>query len=401
MGLANYDPKRFHALIIGISEYKYWGDLRCAAEDAKAMAAALRDTYGYSNIRLVLDEQATRRGILEAIDSYSGLGEEDSLLIYYAGHGWMDKNKTGFWVPADAAEDDKFSYIPNSQIVNDYFKKYKVRHLLVVADSCFSGSMLRGKNDARADDWQLPAGFRKPSRWIMTSGDLAPVPDDTGSGHSPFATRLLQYMKYSDQAAFGVQDLYVYVRKNLESGAICQPLDTPEHMPGGEFVFCRVAAAAVPMVTAPPVNVPPADSIKTKPASLGVLSSFMPSFTPPPQPAKIESPAQPRTEVRATPPPVQPEPVAGTLIIRSTVVGVAVIDGTRTLDIGASKACVVADMKPGKHTVRVMAGPETWQRTVYIEAGKTAEVLADIKVTKEVERVIVEPAKKPSRPKVH
>lgn len=401
-GLVNYDPKRFHALVIGISEYKYWMDLRCAADDAKAMAATLRDIYGYGDVKTLLNEQATRKGILEAIDQYNELGEEDSLLIYYAGHGWMDKNKTGFWVPTDATEDDKFSYIPNSQIVNDYFKKYKVRHLLVIADSCFSGSMLRGKGSDRQEDWQLPSGFRKPSRWIMTSGDLAPVPDDTGSGHSPFATRLLQQLKHSDQPAFGVQDLYVYVRKNLESGAICQPLDTPAHMPGGEFAFCRLAAEPLTPPVKAPTAVPPPDPIKTGPPKPGSLSSF----TPPPHPAKVDPPTGAKTAV--TPPPSPPsKPETGTLVIRSPVGGIATIDSVRVIDIKAEKACTVDNLKPGLHTIKVTSGRKTWQSTVNIEIGKIQDVRVDIAASMEVQPVRdvqpihTEPDKKPSRPKVH
>lgn len=37
---------------------------------------------------------------------------------------------------------------------------------------------------------KLPAGFQKSSRYMMTSGDLAPVSDYAGGGHSPFAKQL-------------------------------------------------------------------------------------------------------------------------------------------------------------------------------------------------------------------
>ncbi len=254
-GVTEYDPARFHALVIGIDAYRHWDKLRTAVSDANAVADALERHYGYppSQVRRLLDEEASRRGILSELDRLAALGEADSVLIYYAGHGWMDERRNGYWVPADAPENDKFAYVSNAQIVQECFKKYTVRHLLVVTDSCFSGTLLRGRDERRAEGWRVPAGFRKPSRWVFTSGDLAPVPDDAGTGHSPFATRFLQFLRYSDEPVFGVCDLYTYVRKVLSTDALCQPIDTPAHMPGGEFVFCRLDA---PLMPAAPVPVP-------------------------------------------------------------------------------------------------------------------------------------------------
>ncbi len=241
-GIANYDPARFHALLIGIDQYQHWPGLRTAVNDVNALAEALVTHYGFipGQVRKLLNEHATRENILTELERLAALGPEDSALIYYAGHGWMDERKNGFWVPVDALEDRKFDYVSNAQIVQECFKKYRMKHLLVISDSCFSGTLLRGRDVEREDGWEIPSGFQKPSRWVMTSGDLAPVPDDTGVGHSPFALRMLQFLRYGDEPVFGIYDLFGFVRRTLKSGAMCQPLDTPAHMPGGEFVLARV-----------------------------------------------------------------------------------------------------------------------------------------------------------------
>jgi len=238
--IRGYNPKNFHALIIGINKYKHWPKLRTASNDAKELADVLQKIYRFTDVKILLNEEATREKILEAIDSYLSLGKKDSLLIYYAGHGWMDKNtKSGYWVPYDAREKKKFDYIANSQIVQDYYKKYKVKHLMVIADSCFSGTLLRG-NTEREAAWTATKSFYKPSRWIMTSGGLAPVSDGAGE-HSPFATRLLQYLKRPDKEYFGIQDVYYYIRNNLSNQRpIAQPLICDNHQPGGEFIFRRI-----------------------------------------------------------------------------------------------------------------------------------------------------------------
>jgi len=250
--LPGYDPARVHALVIGIDAYADWPKLKCAANDARAIAGVLRETYGYKDVRLLLDAAASREGILDALDGYTALPPKDSLLIYYAGHGWLDPaSGNGYWVPADARQDDKFSYVSSARIVNDYFKRYRVHHLLVVSDSCFSGSLLRS-TPGKARVNAMAAVFGRPSRWVLTSGDLAPVPDGAGGGHSPFATRLLQYLKHGDESLFGILDLHAYVRKNLSTASIASPLDTPGHRVGGEFVFARLAGRSPAPAVAKP-----------------------------------------------------------------------------------------------------------------------------------------------------
>jgi hypothetical protein len=74
----------------------------------------------------------------------------------------------------------------------------------------------------------------------MTSGDLSPVEDNAGHGHSPFCNRVLQYLKSADPV-FSASQLYTYIEQNTTAQE--EPLfayfPTSAHMPGGEFVFVR------------------------------------------------------------------------------------------------------------------------------------------------------------------
>ena len=338
-GIPNYDVEQCHALVVGINEYKHWPSLRSAAKDAQAVADVLRSNFGYKDVVLLLNEEATRRNILSALDGYTRLTEQDSLLIYYAGHGWMDDYQNGFWVPHEAPKDSKFDYVANSYIVSDYFKKYKVRHLLVVADSCFSGALMRGTGQSRSDQWKLPAGFRKPSRMIMTSGDLAPVPDDAGGGHSPFATRFLQFLQYSDEPAFGILDLHTYVRKNLKTEPLCEPLNTPMHMPGGEYVFCR-------MDTPLPLD--------TSGSSQSMVSGTS----------------------GVTLPPEAPSVQHGTLVVNSPAEGVVSIDGQGAYLITPTQNLRWGRLPIGTHNIAVVAGSQRWETRVQVVAGQTVTVSA-------------------------
>src|SRR5207248_3242583 len=70
------------------------------------------------------------------------LKEDDNLLIYFAGHGEIDPAKEGYWLPVDAQANAPSSWISN-RAVSDILNMMSAKHVLVVADSCYSGSMPR------------------------------------------------------------------------------------------------------------------------------------------------------------------------------------------------------------------------------------------------------------------
>lgn len=85
-------PGNNFALVIGIDDYAApLPKLKTAVNDAKSIAALLSNKYGFQVITL-LDQNATRDKILDAIAHYrKSLAENDSFLIYYAGHGSYDR----------------------------------------------------------------------------------------------------------------------------------------------------------------------------------------------------------------------------------------------------------------------------------------------------------------------
>src|SRR5215467_4785890 len=97
--------------------------------------------YGFK-VQLLTDP--TRYKILSALVEYRNkLHADDSLLVYYAGHGLYDKETLkGYWLPADAEKDVDANWI----IADDITSRIRVlpaRHILVVSDSCFSGMLTR------------------------------------------------------------------------------------------------------------------------------------------------------------------------------------------------------------------------------------------------------------------
>lgn len=97
----------YRALVIGINDYKDPNipDLDSALNDAKAMAGVLKNRYGFK-VEMLIDGKAGGMNIIRALRKISNdAGPDDSILIYYAGDGELDRDyggKYGWWVPVDA-----------------------------------------------------------------------------------------------------------------------------------------------------------------------------------------------------------------------------------------------------------------------------------------------------------
>jgi hypothetical protein len=229
---------RYFALVIGNNKYQYLPDLRTAVNDAKALADLLDQTYSFT-VTLLLD--ATRSDILDALDKMAEtLGEADNLLIYYAGHGLLDEGAgRGYWLATDAKPNRRNNWVSNSTLT-DTLSILEAKHVMVIADSCFSGTLVRAsKAGVRAGDyWKRMA--RKRTRVALVSGGLEPVSDGTGS-HSPFAEALLSALR-SNRAIMDGTQLFDHLRRPVMISAS----QTPQYADvrqaghdGGDFLFVR------------------------------------------------------------------------------------------------------------------------------------------------------------------
>jgi hypothetical protein len=124
----------FKALIIGINDYNdpKIPDLETSVNDTKVMANLLSERYGFE-VKLPLNHKATREVIYRALRSLASTAEtDDSVLIYYAGHGDLDRlTHDGWWIPADAKGGDPVTYL-NNFLVQTYMRSVKARHVLLI-----------------------------------------------------------------------------------------------------------------------------------------------------------------------------------------------------------------------------------------------------------------------------
>ena len=242
---------RYHALVIGNNDYRVLPKLETAANDAKEVARVLRDQYGF-DVTLLVD--ANRYETLAALNALrERLTEDDNLLIYYAGHGELDrKNQRGNWLPIDAEPNSSANWISNITIT-DILNAMTVKQLLVVADSCYSGTLTRSalghleggvsQQDAMKV-MQLMA--RQRSRMVLTSGGVEPVIDSMGGANSVFARSVIELLQ-SNSGVLPGQELFHHLQ--LRVAAVAQRIDVrqvPEYAPikfagheSGDFFFVR------------------------------------------------------------------------------------------------------------------------------------------------------------------
>ena len=240
----------YYALVIGIDQYPPpMKQLKTAVNDARAIGSVLEDKYGFQ-VQYLLDQDATRFKILDALSRYRNtLNENDNLLIYYAGHGYSDHDaEKAYWLPADADSGTS----PNRIIADDLTTGVRVlpsRHVLIVSDSCYSGGLSRDADapeHAGTESAFIARMLKSKSRTLMASGGDEPVSDSGSNGHSVFAYAVLRALERDDQPVFTASDLfYGSIRQQVAGRSSQLPQYTvirnSDH-DEGDFVFMHRAA---------------------------------------------------------------------------------------------------------------------------------------------------------------
>ncbi|MCB9304120.1 MAG: caspase family protein [Lewinellaceae bacterium] len=182
---------------IGINNYQHFRRLNNAVSDVKAILAVLKNKYEVDQSITLFNEEATFSKIIQSLDSLAKVVQrDDKLLIYFSGHGTLSQASIGCWIPFDADAQSTSNYFPNSRL-RDYLNEIQARHILIIADSCFSGSILITRSAFPRPEEILE---RMPSRYAICSGRYSEeVNDGPPGGHSPFAEGILKVLEQNSE----------------------------------------------------------------------------------------------------------------------------------------------------------------------------------------------------------
>lgn len=132
------------AVVVGIAQYRHMQALRYTDDDAYAMNTFLRSPEGgavkKSNIKVLIDEAATQKNILEALTLFAEKADaNDVFMFYFSGHG-LSKGL----LPIDYEGKYSDKTLLHEDLVR-ILKSSKAKSKVVIADACYSGGMLAFK----------------------------------------------------------------------------------------------------------------------------------------------------------------------------------------------------------------------------------------------------------------
>lgn len=235
--------ERRRALVIGNSEYASpITPLPGTAKDAVDVSKALSDR-GFEVVSLA---DASRDSTVRAFNQLiRTAGENDSVVVYYAGHGHIHPSSTsGFWLPADADVENPKTWLSNADI-GKMLANIPAKQILLVSDSCFSGALTRETETTKTQDAPVSANaiLKRRSVAVMSSGSEEPVADSTGDGNSPFAEALLRQLAeiHSSKEPLRAQTVLSDIRTEVSKQSNQTPqygvLMSAGHTTGGDYLF--------------------------------------------------------------------------------------------------------------------------------------------------------------------
>ncbi|PWC44928.1 hypothetical protein TSO221_16645 [Azospirillum sp. TSO22-1] len=185
--------------------------LKTPAGDVAAVGAALNERLGYETRVLA---NPTKEQIIETMRALGReIGEQDQVMLYYAGHGYeVQETGTGYWLPADADADNPKNWVSNNDMAR-FLNRMPAKQILVVSDSCYSGAFTREQKVdpgvARTAPEQL---LGRRSVMAMSSGGDEPVAD--GETNSPFASSMITRVRQLPSDSGGYE-LFTQVRDDV------------------------------------------------------------------------------------------------------------------------------------------------------------------------------------------
>ncbi|HEX7055063.1 MAG TPA: filamentous hemagglutinin N-terminal domain-containing protein [Burkholderiales bacterium] len=238
----SYLPAIERKVAVLIGEADYTGGipkLDSPVKDIEEIGAIYEQRFGYEVRRLPnagKEEivQALNRLILES-------GPNDSVIVFYAGHGQVvERTGRGYWIPAKSSADDPSQWLSNADIAR-FLENIPARQVLLVSDSCYSGTLTREAKLERGDVLSDPAAvLARRSVAVLSSGGEEPVADAGKNGHSVFAWHFMQNLKRVERWANGV-DVYSRLAEGVKRDFPQEPQYGAAlgsgHQPGGDFLF--------------------------------------------------------------------------------------------------------------------------------------------------------------------
>lgn len=228
------------AAVIGINHYQnpQIPALKYARNDAKAFANYLRTNMGLEQQHLfeMYDSQATYRKLRSLLGtkiSRQADSPEDTVFIYFAGHGAPEKdpmNRDGdgiekYILTYDTDPNDLYgTALPMDEIAK-IFNRIQAERVVFIADSCYSGesggrTILAAGRRANLSEGFLERLAQGKGRIILTSSRANETSQESDKlGHGYFTYSLLEGLRgeadVSSDGLIDVDEIYLYLNRRV------------------------------------------------------------------------------------------------------------------------------------------------------------------------------------------
>lgn len=216
----DHDPKvKIWAVIIGAATYTHMPTLRYTDDDAYQIYAFLKSPAGGAladdQIRLLIDEEATKKNIADAMNALLLRADEnDVILFYFSGHGLQ-----GSFLPVDY---DGYNNQLSHQEIKTILEKSQAKHKLVLADACHSGSLLAARTSGTVVLTKYYEAFEKSEGGLalmMSSKEEEYSLEDRGLRSGIFSHFLVKGLKgdanVDNNDIVTIAELFNYVHQNV------------------------------------------------------------------------------------------------------------------------------------------------------------------------------------------
>jgi hypothetical protein len=143
---------RLVVLAIGVNDYALSDlDLRFAVPDARAVGDAMRANGGGLfrdvEVRVVTDQRATRRGVLDALAAAArDVAPADTFILYIAGHGIVAQPGNRFlFLPSDVRDTSTMAALRqqglDDQTLVAALARIRARDAFIMIDTCYAGQI--------------------------------------------------------------------------------------------------------------------------------------------------------------------------------------------------------------------------------------------------------------------
>lgn len=146
-----------HVLSIGINEYEdnpIFGDLSYAEKDAQKFSqefTARQKSLGHpvNTVPVLYSADATKKNILDGLRKLAGdVKPEDSVVVFYSGHGKATRDKRFYLIPHDVPYDSMEETLRHSisdAELEEAFRGVDAEQILFIIDACNSGQVIEDR----------------------------------------------------------------------------------------------------------------------------------------------------------------------------------------------------------------------------------------------------------------